>query len=112
MIKGMHLTPIGDGKVLLEPGEGLDPSDPDAYLVPLAEALQRLHAERLLYDLKNVALIDPLYYDWLLAVNGLCRISGVELVTINMRPATAYALATRLRESPPFTCALDVNGAG
>ncbi len=112
MIKGMHLTPIGEGKVLLEPGDGLDPSDPDAYLVPLAELLQQTHARCLLYDLKNVALVDPVYYQWLLRVHGICRIAGIEMVTVNMRPATAYGLALTLKETPPFSSALDVHAAG
>ena len=34
-IAGLHITHIGDDCVLLEPSEGLDPSDPDTYLLPL-----------------------------------------------------------------------------
>ena len=40
MTEGIHLTPIGDGNVLLEPGEGLDPSNPDALVAPVLEFLQ------------------------------------------------------------------------
>jgi len=40
MIRGMHLTFIGNGSVLLEPGNSLDPSDPDAYFEPLIAYMQ------------------------------------------------------------------------
>lgn len=109
MIEGMHLTPIGDGNVLLEPGEGIDPANHDAYLTSLLEYLQQHNAQRLLYDLKNIRIIDSVYYRWLTALNSLCRISGIELITVNMRPAAAYALALMLDKPPPFNCALDID---
>ena len=108
-MKGMHLTAIGHGKVLLEPTEGLDPGDPDAYLLDLAEHLKTLHAGKLLYDLGSVPVIDGVYYEWLLKLNAMCTISGVELVAVNMNPAAAFALANTLKENPPFACALDVD---
>lgn len=109
MLEAMHLTPIGNATVLLEPSEALDPSNPDAYLVPLLGYLQQQRAARLLYDLRNVCVVDLLYYNWLTAVHELCRIANIKMVTVNMRPAAAYALALRLKEPPPFACALDVN---
>lgn len=109
MIQGMHLTPIGDGNVLLEPGAGLDPGDPSAYLVPVLEVLQANAAHRLLYDLKNVALLDDVYYAWLTALHGACRISGIELITVNMQPEAAFALSHLIVGPPPFHCARDVD---
>jgi len=97
--------------VLLEPAEALDPGRPDDLVVPLAEALQQMRARQLFYDLKSLAVIDGLYYDWLRRVNAICRISGVELVVVNIRPAAAYALAVLMEEPPPFRCALDVDRA-
>jgi rsbT antagonist protein RsbS len=111
MVQGMHLTPIGDGNVLLEPSDGLDPGEPDTYLVPLTGALQQMRAQRLLYDLKNVPVVDKLYYTWLVSVAAMCRISGIDMVVVNMRPATAYALALTMKNSPSFDCALDVDRA-
>ncbi len=108
MIQGMHLTPIGDGNVLLEPGAGLDPGDPAAYLIPVLEVLQTHAARRLLYDLKNVPLLDEIYYEWLAALHAACRISGIELVTVNMQPEAAFALSHLLSGPPPFQCARDV----
>ncbi len=109
MIEGMHLTPISGGDILLEPGEGIDPANHDAYLTSLLEYLQQHKAQRLLYDLKNVRVIDSVYYRWLTALGSLCRISGIELITVNMRPAAAYALAIMLDKPPPFDCALDID---
>ena len=109
MIEGMHLTPIGDGNVLLEPGEGIDPGNHDAYLTSLLEYLQQHNAQRLLYDLKSIRIIDSVYYRWLTALYTHCRISGIELITVNMRPAAAYALAIMLDKPPPFNCALDID---
>lgn len=108
MIEGMHLTPIGDGNVLLEPGEGLDPSNPGALLAPILDYLQRQSARRLVYDLKNVRLIDEIYYAWLVRLDSICRIGNMELVAINMQPAAAYALSLALDRAPPFRCALDI----
>ena len=109
MAEGIHLTPIGDGNVLLEPGEGLDPSNPDSLLAPILEFLQHHGARRLVYDLKNVRLIDAVYYTWLTQLNAACRIANVEMVTVNMQPAAAYALALTLDKPPPFICALDIH---
>ena len=109
MIEGIHLTPIGDGNVLLEPGEGLDPSTPESMVAPVLEFLQRNEARRLVYDLKSVRLIDEVYYTWLTKLSATCRIANVEMVTVNMQPAAAYALSLTLDKSPPFTCALDIH---
>ena len=111
MVQGMHLTPIGGGNVLLEPGDGLDPTDPDAYLEPLAAYLQRYGAKRLIYDLTNVPVIDPLYYNWLKSVHAICSVCGMEMVVASMNPSAAYSLAHILDETPPFTCALNVDRA-
>ena len=109
--QGMHLTSLGGGAVLLEPAESLDPSQADELVGPLAETLQQMRARQLLYDLKSLAIIDGLYYAWLRRVSAICRISGVELVVVNIRPAAAYALAVMMEEAPPFRCALDVDRA-
>ncbi len=109
MAEGIHLTPIGDGNVLLEPGEGLDPSSPEALVAPVLEFLQHNEARRLVYDLKNVRLIDEVYYTWLTNLNATCRIANVEMVTVNMQPAAAYALSLTLDKPAPFTCALDIH---
>jgi rsbT antagonist protein RsbS len=109
MIEGIHLTPIGDGNVLLEPGEGLDPSNPEALLAPVLDFLQHHETRRLVYDLKSVRLIDEVYYAWLIQLNATCRIANVEMVTVNMQPAAAYALSLALDKSPPFTCALNIH---
>jgi len=111
MIPGIHLTPIGDDSVLLEPGEGLDPTDPDSYLVPLLGYLQKKRARFLIYDLKTVALIDRVYYDWMIAMNSLCQISDVRMVVANIRPHAAFALSQMIAGDPPFSCALDVDFA-
>ena len=109
MIEGVHLTPIGDGNVLLEPGEGLDPSNPDMLIAPILDFLQRNETLRLVYDLKNVRLVDSIYYAWLSTLNAACRIANVEMVTVNMHPAVAYALSLALDKSPPFRCVLDIH---
>lgn len=109
MIEGIHLTPIGEGNVLLEPGEGLDPGNPEALLAPVLEILQRNEARRLVYDLKSVRLIDAVYYSWLTKLSTTCRIANVNMVTVNMQPAAAYALSLAIDKPPPFVCALDIH---
>ena len=108
-MRDMHLTPIGDRTVLLEPTEALDPSDPEAYLVALIGFLQKHGSARLLYDLRHVPVVDNVYYDWLKAVYATCQVANIRMIAVNIRPPTAYALALRLSEPPPFTCALDVD---
>jgi len=49
------------------------------------------------------------YYSWLVKLDATCRIANVEMVTVNMQPAAAYALSLTLSQSPPFTCALDIH---
>ena len=109
LFRSIHLTPIGDGNVLLEPGEGLDPGNPESLIAPVLDFLQRNDARRLVYDLKNVRLIDEVYYAWLTKLSATCRIGNVEMVTVNMQPAAAYALSLALNDTPPFTCALDIH---
>ncbi len=111
MIPGIHLTPIGDDSVLLEPGEGMDPTDPDSYLVPLLAFLHKKRARFLIYDLKNVALVDHVYYEWMTAMHSLCLISGIRMIVANIRPYAAFALSQLIDGDPPFTCALDVDSA-
>ncbi|HEU5338590.1 MAG TPA: hypothetical protein VFU39_04800 [Sulfuricaulis sp.] len=54
-------------------------------------------------------LIDEVYYSWLTMLDATCRIANVEMVTVNMQPAAAYALSLTLDQSPPFTCALNIH---
>jgi hypothetical protein len=107
----MHVTHIGDDNMLLEPGDSLDPGIPDTYLIPLLQFLQEKSTRHLIYDMSNVAIIDGVYYDWLVALARLCTISGIEMIVVNMRPHTVYALALTLIAEPPFRCALDVDTA-
>lgn len=111
MLPGMHLTPIGEGVVLLEPNEGFDPGDPGRLVEPLLERLQGLSARRLLYDLQNMPVIDQVYFNWLVHAQRACRIAGIDLIVVNMRPTAAYGLAITLDQPPPFRCALDVDTA-
>lgn len=109
MIEAMHLTPIGNGKVLLEPEFGLDPGQPDRYLDPLIGRLQETGATRLLYDLQKIPVIDSLYYQWLNQLHDACHICGIELIAVRITPAAAYGLAVTLQAMPPFRCVLDVD---
>lgn len=110
-MKGMHLTPIGDGYVLLEPAIGLDPSMPDDYLEQIMILLQTHAAKYLIYDLKTLPIIDETYYTWLEKLYNLCCIGGQIMFVVNMQPTAAFGLATYLKSDPPFFCALDVNDA-
>ncbi len=111
MLKGIHLTSIGNNNMLLEPGDGLDPSTPDEYVVELLHMMQKANARTLMYDLKNVLLIDAIYYTWLVRLHRLCALANVDLIATNICPTAAFSLATSLQQSPPFKCALDVDSA-
>ena len=111
MLQGMHITPLGNRKILLEPGDSLDPSSPDDYVVDLMGALHTESTDTLIYDLKKVPLIDDIYYAWLIRLNKLCGLSNINMVIVNIRTTAAYSLATSMKESPPFKCSLDVESA-
>ena len=111
-MKGIHLTPIGDGYVLLEPKDSLNPQDPDIYLQEIVEQLHTYNANALFYDLKKIPLIDAIYYEWLRTLSRLCKLSNVELVVVNTQPTAAYGLAVQLgKDKVNFKAALDVERA-
>ena len=111
MLRGMHLTAIGDNNMLLEPGDALDPSSPDDYVVELMKIMQKEDARTLMYDLKQVPLIDQVYYQWLVRLHSLCRLANVDLIMVNIQTTAAFSLAMNLKQPPPFKCSLDVDSA-
>ena len=107
----LRVTPLGEAQVLLEPGEALDPSRPDEHLAELYAQLRAQGARRLICDLGAQPLIDPVYFGWLDRLATLCRVAGMEMVVVNLRPAAAYALARQLDDDPPFACERSVERA-
>jgi rsbT antagonist protein RsbS len=107
----LRVTPLGEAQVLLEPGEALDPSQPDEHLAELYTRLRDLGAQRLICDLGSLPVIDPVYYHWLDRLAALCRVGGLEMVAVNLRPAAAYALARQLDDAPAFACERSVERA-
>ena len=110
-IAGLRITPIGDDCVLLEPNEGLDPCDPDTYLLPLLTDLQKNNARYLIYDMKKVAIVNSAYLNWLSIMSRMLGISGIQMIVVSLRPHTVFALSRHLAGKPPFLCALDVDSA-
>lgn len=106
---GLHLTPIGGSRLLLEPGLSLDISQREILLDYILAELQRNGGEYLYYDLGGLPVIDAAYYDWLTALAGACRLIGARLVCVHMQPTAAYALAHLLKDVPPFDTALSVD---
>lgn len=111
MIDGIHLTPIGDNNLLLEPMDGLDPTDTDDCMDMIAHFMQKNNTRRLIYDLSAVMMIDQVYYDWLILLHSLCEVSSVEMVVVNIKPAVAFSLAMIIKDAPPFACQLNVDRA-
>lgn len=109
-IPGAHLTPIGNGDFLLEPTRGLDISKSDALIEEILCRVQTSKGLRLYYDLAELAIIDPIYYQWMSTLARACRTINVKMVCIHMQPSAAFALSQFLQEIPPFACALDVEG--
>ncbi len=105
-IAGAHLTPIGDGDFLLEPTRGLDITDTDALIEEILRRVMR--GVRLYYDLSELAIIDPVYYQWMSTLARSCQTMNVKMICIHMQPTAAFALSQFLHELPPFECALDV----
>ena len=105
MRRPWHITKIGAAGLLLEPSEGLDPSAALEYIEDLVRVLLSSESRYLYYDVKDVAVIDPVYYQWLLQLERSCRLLGVGLVALHMRPETAFALGRELNGPVPFSCA-------
>lgn len=90
---------------MLEPSEGLDPSAGADYVGDLADTLARDRARTLYYDARDIAVIDPVYFAWLVRLERGCSLFGIRLVVVHMRPETAYALSRSHPGAPPFACA-------
>lgn len=107
-IAGAHLTPIGDGDFLLEPTRGLDIANSDMLIEEILCRMQMSKGIRLYYDLSELAIIDPVYYQWMSLLARSCQTVNVKMICIHMQPTAAFALSGFLLEIPPFACALDV----
>jgi len=107
-IAGAHLTPIGDGDFLLEPSRGLDIANCDVLIEAILGLVQTGKGQRLYYDLAELALIDPVYYQWMSRLARACQAINVRMVCIHMQPTAAFGLSQFLHDTPPFACALDV----
>lgn len=105
---GLHLTLIGNGAMLLEPSRALDVANAGPALEEIIRRLQRAHAQRLYYDLAELALIEPLYYNWLNALARACHTINVRMVCIHMQPTAAFAMARYMEGNPAFDTALEV----
>lgn len=107
-IPGLHLTLIGRGTLLLEPSLSLDIADNGAALEEILKRLQSVAATRLYYDLEELAVIEPFYYNWLNALGRACRTINVRFICIHMQPTAAFALSCHMEQMPMFETALDV----
>ena len=100
--QGFRLTALGSGRVLLEPGLGVNPSDSAPLIEAVLAQLAAGECRTLYYDLAGVEVIDPIYLAYLNRLACACRTVGVEMVCIHMKPATAFALAGFMSEPPAF----------
>lgn len=107
-IAGVHLTPIGEGDFLLEPAQGLDIANSDHLIEEILAKVQLGKGQRLYYDLSELGLIDPVYYEWMRMLARACQTVNIKMVCIHMQPTAAFGLSQFLQEIPPFVCALDV----
>lgn len=111
-LSGVHLTAIGSGDFLLEPGRSLDISNQGELIEGIIYRLQRGKTHCLYYDLAELAVIDPVYYGWLNALARACQTINVHMVCIHMQPTAAFALSHFIKEAPCFATALDVARRG
>ena len=107
-ISGVHLTPIGNGDFLLEPTRSLDIANSEQLIEEILSQVYAGKGMRLYYDLAELPIIDPVYYQWMKTLARACQMINVKMVCIHMQPTAAFALSQFLRETPPFICALDV----
>ncbi len=110
-MQGIHLTILSRQCVLLEPGLSLDPAHPEQYADDIIAFLQKNQSKGLLYDLKNIALIDQTYYEWLKYLTTLCKLNNTQVIVIDMQPSAAFGLSCFINETPPFKTALNIETA-
>ena len=110
-MQGVHLTLLSRQCVLLEPGVGLDPANPEKYASEIMTCLQKNKSQGLIYDLKDISLIDKTYYEWLKYLHTLCKLNNTQLIVIQIKPSAAYGLSLFLNENPPFETALNIESA-
>jgi len=109
-MSALHLTPIGNGAMLLEPSLGLDVADSGNMLEEIVRRLQRSGSTQLYYDLEQLAIIEPLYYNWLNRLARACHTINVKMTCIHMQPTAAYALARYMEQPPEFETGMEVDG--
>lgn len=107
-IAGIHLTRIGRGNFLLEPLRSLNIGGWEQLIQDIVTVLQQEHATRLYYDLNDLPVIDPVYYDWLDKLARICLTANIKMVCINMQPTAAFTLSRFLTGKPLFETALGV----
>ncbi|TWI77329.1 hypothetical protein LZ24_00133 [Desulfobotulus alkaliphilus] len=107
MVTGIHMTPIEKGRFLLEPDTALDPSDPDRLITEILGELQKKNTRVIFYDLSRTPVIDTIYYEWLCLLAKSCSAAAITMTVIRMPPTAACSLASHMKSSPPFACALD-----
>ena len=83
LINGLHLTQIGNEAFLLEPSPGLNIHDSDNLIEKISCRLQQARATRLYYDLSELMLIDPVYYEWLDILARTVKTMNVTMVCIH-----------------------------
>lgn len=107
--RSFHLTQIGRGDFLLEPTRGIDVAHPGELIEDILLRLQHGKPVRLYYDLAELPLIDPVYYNWLNALARACQTLNVTLICIHMQPTAAFGLTSFIDRTPTFQTARDVS---
>lgn len=108
-LSGLHLTAIGSGRFLLEPGAGLDIGQRDELIDSILGRLQKGEASLMYYHLGGQPVIDEAYYGWLDALARACVAINVRMVCVHMQPTAAFALSHILKAPPAFDSALSVD---
>lgn len=107
-IAGIHLTRIDSGSFLLEPLRSLNIAEQGQLMQDIVTVLQQKRGVRLYYDLNNLPVIDPVYYDWLDKLARICQTVNIKMICINMQPTAAFTLSKFLTGKPLFETALNV----
>jgi rsbT antagonist protein RsbS len=107
-IAGIHLTRIGKGNFLLEPLRSLNIGECGQLMQDIVTLLQQGQGARLYYDLNDLTVIDPVYYDWLDRLARICLTVNIKMICINMQPTAAFTLSRFLTSKPLFDTELSV----
>jgi len=106
---GFTVTQVGNGALLLEPYDNLDPSSDGDMLEEISYYIKESDIHTLFYDMNKIYISDKLYYQWLCRLSKICKLFCVKLKLIHMKPTAAISISSFIKGPPDFDIAMSMS---